>query len=254
MKKILIIDTEERLTSKIEAAVPATDFKIFLSNNYSEGYRIALIYRPDVILLCCDTENQLFPNIKKFCNDEAFAIIPLIIIAEEFSEEEQRAVMNLGADDYIAENTLKDSLQSSISKRLSKLELIKQNANTSINTFDGQEGDYDNKDHILVKIGNKLKLIEFSEIVCITALKEYSTIITKKNSKIIIRKSLKAWVELLPAKTFLRIHRATIININYIEEIKKTNDRTYTVHLKNMKETFDFSYRYANIMRHTFPT
>lgn len=254
MKKILIIDTAGKLTDKIEAAVPATDFKLFISNDYSEGNRIALIYRPDVILLCCDKENYLYPNIKKFCDDEVLANIPLIILAEEFSEEEQRAVMDLGADDYITGSSLENSLQVSIRKRLSKLELIRQNVNASINTFDGENGEYDNDDHILIKIGNKLKLIEFSEIACITALKEYSKIITKDNCKIIIRKSLKAWVELLPAKTFLRIHRATIININYIEEIKRTNDRTYTVHLKNMKETFDFSYRYANIMRHTFPT
>ena len=62
------------------------------------------------------------------------------------------------------------------------------------------------------------------------------------------------WLGAVSVPSFLQIHRATIINIDYIEKIVKSNERTYTVHLKNIPETFDFSQRYTNIMRRTFPT
>jgi DNA-binding LytR/AlgR family response regulator len=254
LKKILLVDTEGHLTSKIEAIVPASGSSLFIASDYNDGYRIAIRYHPDLILLCSDKCKKWSSYIKRICLDEVLSVIPIIVVAEEFSIEEQRAVMDIGADDYITEELLESSLSISINKRLSKISRIKQDVFTSINTFDESTGTNENDDHILVKIGNKLKLIEYSEIACITAMKEYSKIITKDNCKIIVRKSLKAWVKMLPAKTFIRIHRATIINIKYIEEITRTNERTYTVHLKNIKETFDFSYRYANIMRHTFPT
>jgi DNA-binding LytR/AlgR family response regulator len=192
--------------------------------------------------------------LKKICEDDLLSLVPIIVLTKEYSPEEQRTIMDMGADDYIPEEFLEESLKKSINKRLLQLSLLEQKIHSSINTFDEYNGSNNKNDHILIKIGNKLKLIEFTEIVCITALKEYSKIITSENNKIIIRKSLKAWVKILPPKFFLRIHRATIININYIEEITKTNERTYTVHLKKIKETFDFSHRYANIMRRTFPT
>jgi two-component system LytT family response regulator len=191
--------------------------------------------------------------IEAICSDENISVIPLIVIDRKNSFEVQRSAMESGADDYIPEEFLEGSLINSVKQRMKKLSLIRQAVNNTINSFDEPGEKTKANDHILVKIGNKLKLVEFSEIVCITALKEYSRLITRNNYKIVVRKSLKHWVEILP-KTFLRIHRGTIININYIEEITKTNERTYTVHLKHINKTFDFSHRYANIMRRTFPT
>ena len=254
MKKILLVDTGGRIANKIETIIPSSDSRLFIASDYNDGYRIAVRYYPDLILMCSDKTSDLSAYLKRIGENEVLSVIPIIVITENFSIEEQRIIMDMGADDYIAESFLTDSLRVSIDKRLSKISLIKQVVHTSINTLDEYNGNNENNDHILVKIGNKLKLIEYSEIACITAMKEYSKIITGDNCKIIVRKSLKAWVKILPAKTFLRIHRATIININYIEEITRINERTYTVHLKNIKGTFDFSYRYANIMRHTFPT
>ena len=253
LKKILLVDTAGHFANKIESIIPSFDSRLFIASEYNDGYRIAARYHPDLILLCSDKTMDLSVYLKRIGENEVLSVIPIIVITEEFSIEEQRMVMDTGADDYITES-LESCLRTAIDKRLSKIFRIKQAVQNSMNTFEENNGKNEDNDHILVKIGNKLKFVEYTEIVCITALKEYSKIITKDNCKIIVRKSLKAWVKILPAKTFLRIHRATIININYIEEITRTNERKYTVHLKYIKETFDFSYRYANIMRHTFPT
>ncbi len=254
MKKVLIIETEGEISNRIEKILTYPEYKIFFTHDNKDGYKIAIRYLPDLILFCLNGCKDELNFIKKICSDEVFATIPLIIIAENFSFEGQREVMELGADDYIPEEFLESSLFNSINNRFSKLCLIKQAIQNSVNTFEEYNEVTKRNDHILVKIGNKLKLIEFSEIICITALKEYSKIITGDNSNIIVRKSLRKWIKTLPTESFLRIHRSTIININYIEEITKINERTYTVHLKNIKETFDFSYRFANLMRHTFPT
>jgi DNA-binding LytR/AlgR family response regulator len=64
---------------------------------------------------------------------------------------------------------------------------------------------------------------------------------------------MRNWIDILPPNAFLRIHRGTIINLNYIDKINQTGVRTYTVSLKGITSVFDFSYRYANIMRRSFP-
>ena len=165
-----------------------------------------------------------------------------------------RKAMEHGVDDYLPAELIKKSLHASVNKRLAKIDSLKELISNQVNALEEDSGSNKRDDHILVKIGNRLKLIKFAEIVCITAMKEYSKLTTNSNSKIIVRKSLKCWISVLPSRSFLRIHRATIINIDYIDNIVKTNDRTYTVHLKCISKTFDFSHRYANIMRHTFPT
>ncbi len=170
------------------------------------------------------------------------------------SFEQFRKVMDIGADDYLPVELLEKSLLSSVNRRLDKVSMIKASLNNQTNYFEEETGQPQSDDHILIKIGNKLKLVKFADIVCITALKEYSKLTTKDNCKIVVRKSLKNWISLLPAKCFLQIHRATIINIDCIEKIVKTNDRTYTVNLLNISESFDISHRYANIIRHKFPT
>lgn len=254
MKKILIIGDTGKFADTIENVLAPPDFNIFYSHDQKDGFNIASRYSPDLILFCCNSGIKELNDIKKFSSDDTLAVIPLIVIAENFSFEEQRAAMELGADDYIPSAYLKSTLHNSIEKRFKKLSLLKQSIYDAVNSLDEQDTLKEKNDHILIKLGNKIKLVEFSEIICITALKEYSKIFTTDNCKIIVRKSLKAWIKLLPAKSFIRIHRATIININYIEEITKSNTRTYTVHLKSLKESFDFSYRYANLMRRTFPS
>ena len=107
-------------------------------------------------------------------------------------------------------------------------------------------------DHILIKIGANLKLIEFSRIVCISALKEYSKVTTDDGCKIVVRKSIRNWVETLPAKDFLRIHRATIVNMLFLDKIEKAGFRSYNVYLKNISTPFPISQRYGNIMKKTF--
>ncbi len=254
MKKVLVIQSNDVISGEIEAVLPRDEFEIFYSHNIKDGVEISIRYLPDLILFYLNNNENKLNAFFKIVEEEKTSTIPLIVISDKNSPEEHREVMEAGADDYLSLEFINKSLLKSISKRLHKLEKIRTSINNKINSFEEENGKPKREDHILVKIGNKLKLVKFDEIVCITAMKEYSRIITTDNCKIVVRKSLKAWISLLPSKSFLQIHRSTIININFIEKIVKTNDRVYTVHLKYISETFDFSYRFANIMRNTFPT
>ena len=254
LKKILVIQEHDEIIDEIDPILPKNEFEVFYSHNLYDGLEISLRYLPSLILFYINNSSESIKVLTKLVEEEKTSSIPLIVISEKNSFEQMRIVMEIGADDFLPAYLIEKSLLASINKRLDKLSRLKENFNSMINSFEEEQANPKRDDHILVKIGNKLKLVKFSEIVCITALKEYSKIITKDNCKIVVRKSLKNWIAILPSKSFLQIHRATIINIDYIEKIVKTNERTYTVHLKYIPETFDFSQRYTNIMRKTFPS
>ena len=249
----MVIQNNEEDLKEIEDILSKDDFEIFYSHRLKDGLEISLRYLPDLILFFIKNDDNGIEVISKITGEEKTSSIPVIAISETGSFNQQRRVMELGADDYLPAGSVKDSLLISINKRLDKLERLTVNISNRINSFGEENGNIKRDDHILVKIGNKLKLVKFADIVCITAMKEYSTLTTFENCKIIVRKSLKNWISVLPSKSFLQIHRATIINIDFIDKIVKTNERTYTVHLKHIPETFDFSQRYANIMRNSFP-
>jgi DNA-binding LytR/AlgR family response regulator len=254
LKKILVIQNSKDNVHQIDAILPVAEFEIFYSHNQQDGLEISCHYLPDLILFFIDGTDNGIDILSRISNEEKTSSIPLVVISEMNSFHLQRKAMDLGADDYLTAELLEKSLLICIKKRLDKLSKLKESISNQINSFEDISGNTKKDNHILVKIGNKLKLVKFDEIVCITALKEYSKLATKDNCKIIVRKSLKSWIAVLPPKSFLQIHRATIINIDFIDKIIKTNERTYTVHLKTISETFNFSQRYANIMRKTFPS
>ncbi|OGU68714.1 MAG: hypothetical protein A2499_01020 [Stygiobacter sp. RIFOXYC12_FULL_38_8] len=254
MKKVLVIGSKSEDLKKAFTLLPQTDFEIYFSHDKKDGLEIASRYIPNLILFEFTNGETDLRLIKKICNSESTSQLPLFVISNNSSFEQQRNVMELGVDDYIPAEFIRLSLLNSINKRMEKLGKLKASINNSLNSFEEESIKPKRDDHILVKIGNKLKLIKFTDIVCIIALKEYSKLTTKDNCKIVVRKSLKNWLGVLPSNSFLQIHRATIINLEYIDKIVRANERTYTVYLKHIAESFDFSHRYANIMRHTFPS
>ena len=228
-------------------------FNSYITADVSDGLKIAERYSPDVIICDVDDYEQELNTIKQLNENYLTACIPIFLLTGISQISHTRAAMELGADDVLIRPINHSSLLNTINKRLQKLSNIKIKITEKIISEDGAFAQKNTaRDHVLVKIGNKLKLIEYSKIMCITALKEYSTIVTDDKSKIIIRKSIRGWLDTLPSNDFLRIHRSTIINITYLNKIEKSGFRSYNVFIKNLQKPLPISQRYSNIMRKTF--
>jgi response regulator RpfG family c-di-GMP phosphodiesterase len=251
--KVLIIEDKKDNLKIIGDLLDSALYATHYSHDKNDGVEIAIRYEPELIIFHYCESNDL-NYLLQILNNEATAFIPIIVIPAIPSFEDLRMLMELGVEDYIPEHFIRSSLIKTIVSRFEKIKKLRQHISEQIEAFEEIEKPNKLPDHLLVKLGTKLKLVKFSDIICITALKEYSKIKTNENLDILVRKSMRNWVKLLPSDSFLRIHRATIINLNYILKITQTNGRTYTVSLKGVKDTFDFSYRYANIMRRSFPT
>ncbi len=62
-------------------------------------------------------------------------------------------------------------------------------------------------------------------------------------------KTLKQWQEELPDQNFVRIHRSTIINLDYVERFEKKSDLSMKAHLKNLSGPLEISRRYARMLK-----
>lgn len=254
MKRILIIDEDNFDAKNIENLLSDSGYKTYLAENSFDGFEIAKRYLPDLILCSIHTKGNNGSNIIfELMQFEETSTIPIICLTENTNVKELRKLMNIGADDFIDKPFENDDLLLSVKMRLKKYEAVKtKHQQLSADRFEEEEKEPEFDDHILVKIGNRLNFIKFSEIICVTALKEYSKISLESGKKIVVRKSLKKWIDVLPSDIFLQIHRATIINLNYIDEAKKVNDRSYQVKMKCMDESFILSKRFANKVRKKF--
>ncbi|MGE5497769.1 MAG: LytR/AlgR family response regulator transcription factor [Syntrophothermus sp.] len=108
-----------------------------------------------------------------------------------------------------------------------------------------------NDDHFLINTGGSTRAVRIGSLKCITALGDYSAIVTGEN-KFLVRKTMKDWLEILPPRFFIRIHRSTIINIAFIDRIERMINRTYLVYIKNMNKPFIISRRYSSGIRNKF--
>ncbi len=236
----------------MRSLLPEEDYTVFYSYNKKEGIEIASLYSPDIIVFILSNEEEDIKCIHQLINGEKTLLIPLIIVTINPSFMQQRKMMELGIDDYIPADFLTVTLEKTLKSRIKKISNLYIELNKKINSFDETSYSPKRKEHLLITVGNKLRLIRFVDILAVVALKEYSQIFIREGCKIVVRKSLNNWINILPPNNFLRIHRSTIINTDEIEKINKLNERTYSVQIKNIKESFNFSYRYASIMRKTF--
>ena len=253
MKKILLIHGNAEQNFEFQNGLESAGFNTYITVGESDGLKIADRYMPDILICDLDNSEKELGVIKKLNENLSTECIPLLVITSTPNNTHIRAAMELGADDVLLKPINYESLLRSINKRLRKIEVISASLTDKIISTESAFSNQSKKiDHILIKIGTNLKLIEFSRIVCISALKEYSKVTTNDGCKIVVRKSIRNWVETLPAKNFLRIHRATIVNMLFLDKIEKSGFRSYNVFLKNISTPFPISQRYGNIMKKTF--
>jgi two-component system LytT family response regulator len=90
-------------------------------------------------------------------------------------------------------------------------------------------------DKILVSNQNCSKFITVSSIMYIEANGDYTKVFVNTGFKGHVHQTIKKWIERLPAKVFLQVHRSYIVNINLVNKIQKKPTGTYTTLLDNLE-------------------
>jgi len=107
-------------------------------------------------------------------------------------------------------------------------------------------------DRLFITVNSTSRFIKVSNIQCITAEKDYTYICTADDKKLLVLRPMIEWEGRLPDKYFARIHRSTIVNLDYVEKVEKWFNYAYHVYITGWDEPFQMSRRYASKIKERF--
>lgn len=163
-----------------------------------------------------------------------------IIFVTAYDEFALRA-FEINALDYLMKPVNKDRLQTSI-------ERIETEAIPKFST----EAKLKYDDKLFTTIGSKMQFLKINTIQLIQSDGDYTQIYSSEGMKGLVTKTMKEWEERLPENHFIRVHRNSIINTDFIDEIEKWFNYSYRVKLKGIEEPVIISRRYAKKLKDLF--
>jgi len=247
-KKILVIEDEKKLLANIAILLRAEKYDVINCSNGKEGIRLAKELKPNLII--CDI---MMPGvdgyqvIKELNNDNDTSSIPFLFLTAKVEKCDLRKGMELGADDYIFKPFKSEELLKAIETRLKRFEVIKAKIlenQGKINKDIRNTKKYKPDESILLQMHNSSFLISIDKIKYIAANNQYTYLVLDENKHVLIRRSIKKWEQALPENIFVRVHRSTIINIHYINQIERLPNYIHKIFLKDTSKTFNISRRY----------
>lgn len=248
MKKILVIEDEKSVRENILTLLIEEGYNVLTSSNGDDGINFAKKELPDLII--CDIMmpgKDGYAVLKELSKHKPTKTIPFIFLTAKVERADLRHGMELGADDYLFKPFRLDELLKSIESRLKKSEMLK--AEISLSNEKNKTEKYSGSDKIFINVNSKPHLITISEIIFIVAENQYTSVNLLGNKLYLIRKPISYWEEILPDNSFLRIHRSTLINTDYLQKIEKWYNSSFIVRLKNVNDPFIISKRYAAKLR-----
>lgn len=228
--KAIIVD-DERLARR-ELISLLKDFSeisiVGEAENLTETIDLIQTKNPDVVFLDIQLSNENgFDLLEKV--EKNFKLI----FVTAFDEFAIRA-FEINALDYL----LKPVNPARLAKTLERLFEAQEKTEISLRKLEYE-------DRLFIEMGERSRFLKISSIKCICADGDYTQIFTNDGKKHLVTKPLKEWEDRLPEKYFIRIHRSTIVNLEFIEKVETWFSRSYQIYLHEMKEPLQVSRRYA---------
>ena len=184
--------------------------------------------KPDIIFL-----DIQMPGKSGFDLLEEVTTDARIIFVTAFDEYAIRA-FDVNALDYLLKPIAPERLQKAIERI--QLEQEHEAQTDKKLTYD---------DRLFINFDSHLQFLKISSIISITAAGDYTQVLISDKKSGLTLKSMKEWESRLPENYFCRIHRSTIINMEYIERLEEWFNYSYQVHMKGVSQPHLLSRRYV---------
>jgi two-component system LytT family response regulator len=100
-------------------------------------------------------------------------------------------------------------------------------------------------DRLFLMVDSKMSFLKIDSIVAISSAGDYTEIHIAGGEKGLTAKSMKEWETRLPENYFCRIHRSTIINMEYINRLEEWFNYSYRIYMKGLEDPYLLSRRYV---------
>ncbi len=253
-KKILIMEDDKNVCENIKDFLSEEGFNVMTADNGIKGIEICNEWKPDMII--CDimmpSKNgyQVYEELSKI---EGTKLIPFIFLTAKVEQKDIRYGMQLGVDDYLIKPFDLDDLMKTINIRLQKYSVFKTELlSKNYNNYQEKNKVFDIDDKILLHNTNNMRFIYVREIKYIKSETPYCMLKINNGKSILLRGTINNWEQKLPGKKFIRIHRTTIINTDFITKIEKLGVASYLLKLSGEYDSFVISKRYASKIKENF--
>ena len=210
MKKVIIVDDESAGRKLIkEYLADYTDYFIVgEANNGVDAVKIINEFKPDLVFL-----DIQMPGLEGFEVINYLEEIPQIIFSTAYDKYALKA-FEIHAVDYLLKPYTQERFKIAINRIDLNFEQLKPFAeNLLINKPNFPE-------RILVQTSKKLITIAVKDIIRIEAFGDYSKLFTKESSYL-SNFGISVLETKFDPETFVRVHRSSIININFVKEVTK---------------------------------
>lgn len=249
-EKILIIEDDGEVLINLETLLLEEGYEVYKAENGFEGVTAAKEHLPDLII--CDI---LMPKMTGYEVIKTLSIlpetetIPFLFLTAKTEIQDIREGMALGADDYLLKPYNIDDLLKSVRMRLRKVAKLKASQIKSIDEHKENKTKYGENDRIFLTIKDEPQFIKVNSIVYLESERQYVNLVFDDDKRVIMRRSLNYWESILPESMFMRIHRSSIVNLNYISKVEKWFSNSYKIILSKNFGQLTMSKRYASKLK-----
>jgi two-component system LytT family response regulator len=196
--------------------------------------------KPDLVFL-----DVQMPGMTGFDVLEDIEHEPYVIFVTAYDQYAIKA-FEKNAVDYLLKPLDEERFRNAVNRALKRKTLEHSSIEDLLSSMKSErKGTYDT--HIFVQKSEKLFNLPVDEIVYLEASGDY-TIITTKADQFVSSSGIGKLEEILNPEVFIRVHRSTIVNVNYLKEIERHFNGGMVVKMQSGK-SFPVSRTYAKLIR-----
>lgn len=236
MLKAILIDDESapRLLLRTLLEAHPTIQVVAEAGTIADGVELIRAVRPDVIFL--DVQMREESGFDLFDRMEVEARVVFVTSHDRFAAR----AFDVNALDYLLKPVDPDRLAKTVARLgVPPTPLPKEKLEYA--------------DRLFLRLERRTCFLRVDAIKRIRADADYSRLWTTDTENTQSNLSLKEWEERLPERQFLRIHRSTIINLEYVVNVEDWFNYSYRVFLNGIAEPEVVSRRYAMKLRERMP-
>lgn len=245
MVRLIIIDDEALARQRLEKLLSSrNDVAIVQTcSNGRSAIEAINMHRPDLIFLDINMKDMTGFDVLRAIPQAHW---PITIFATAHDEYAIQA-FEVFAFDYLLKPFKEERFYASLDKAVAAVEQKKQQEHIdqlkSLVDYLQQEQQKQKPSPLTLKHGSKISLVQPHDIRYVAASGYYIEVYIGDNKKILLRESMTNMLELLSAPQFFRVHRSSIINMDFLAEVQYTGSGDVVVKMKDAR-TFRVSKSY----------